>query len=367
MKKYESVLKFEQSSPAVYKTFRDYADHYMSEHGVKGKIYNKEYSLEEKANAVNNAFVEEISKRSGYKLSDFDDSYTRFGNNTTVKEFANSIVGHMIDMVLPETLITSPLNMIADFKFVGFGDSLTFDIKNSKLYNVSKVGRRKKATLSQHLSNASVSMITENHAVTVITNLPAILSGRDSIAEHVMKAAKSIETEIFYEAYDAFAGAMEAGDFPTALKVTNFTEKEALSLAQKVTAWNGGNKAVFIGTAVALKSILPSSNNTRILLQDEYNTTVGHLREFNGYDVIELPQVADYTSDKYDLKLKDNRIYVVSPASAKIVHVGVEGETLSNTESGMDNKNFAQVSTIMKAWGVTVATNSVAGKIEING
>ena len=365
MKKYESVLKFEKSCPDIYNTFRDYADHYMSEYGAKGKKFDQRYSLEQKASAVNKAFCEEITKRSGLNVKSFDDSYVRFGNNTYVKEFANSIVGHMIDMILPETLITSPLNMIADFKFVGFGDSLTFDIKNSKLYNVSKVGRRKKATLSQHLSDMTVSMITENHAVTVITNLPAILSGHDSIAEHVMKAAKSIETEIFYEAYDAFASAMEAGDFPTQLKITNYDEATAISLAQKVTAWNNGNKAVFIGTAVALKKLLPSSTNTRILLQDEYNTTIGHLREFNGFDVIELPQVADYTSTEYGLKLKDDRIYVVSPASAKIIHVGVEGETLSNTESGMDNKNFSQVSTIMKAWGVTVATNSVAGIIEV--
>ena len=37
------------------------------------------------------------------------------------------------------------------------------------------------------------------------------------------------------------------------LKVTNFNEKDAITLAETVTAYNQGRKAVFMGTPVALK------------------------------------------------------------------------------------------------------------------
>ncbi len=82
------------------------------------------------------------------------------------------------------------------------------------------------------------------------------------------------------------------------------------------------------------------------------------------YDVIPMEQVANiYGATPYTLKLDDTKIYVVSPASDKIVKIGVGGDTMSHTDAVYDNANLLQMSTISKAWDCQVITNSVAGVI----
>jgi hypothetical protein len=362
IREYTKVMKFAESSPELYTAFRDYANHVMAERGVKGKTFS-EISLDEKEQVINKLFAEEIEKRSGLTVATFDGSFARYGTNPLVRSFADSIADYMIDMILPETLIQS-IGMIADFRFGGFGDSFSFDIENNALFTVSKAGRRQRTAPAQRLTNTTVTLAPENHMVTVASNLPNILAGRESIAKFVMKAVRSIESTMLYEAYDAFYTAMESASMPANLTVANYTETALIELCQRVTAYNGGRRAIIAGTAVALKSVLPSSLNTRILLSDEY-VTAGSLRTFNGVDVLEMVQVADYTSNDYSMKLKDDRIYVISPASDKLVKVAVEGESLTHTDNSFDNANLSVFGTLNKSWATAVISNSIAGVIKL--
>ena len=104
-------------------------------------------------------------------------------------------------------------------------------------------------------------------------------TGRVKIAQEVMKAVRSIETAMMFDAYDAFATA--TGNLSGNLAVANYSENSLISLCEKVTAYNQGIKAVIIGTPVALKAILPTNANYRYLLDDEY-VRLGHLQTFNG-------------------------------------------------------------------------------------
>lgn len=75
--------------------------------------------------------------------------------------------------------------------------------------------------------------------------------------------------------------------------------------------------------------------------------------------------MADYGSTDYGLKLPDNRLYVISPASDKIVKVAV-GYTYQHTDAIYDNANLAQEGTLNKAWAVGVITNSIAGEVKLS-
>ena len=78
-----------------------------------------------------------------------------------------------------------------------------------------------------------------------------------------------------------------------------------------------------------------------------------------------MEQVANpYDATAYSLKRKDDVIYVVSPASDKIVKVGVFGGTFSHQDNAYDNANKTIENTTEKSWEVAVATNSVAGIVE---
>jgi hypothetical protein len=80
--------------------------------------------------------------------------------------------------------------------------------------------------------------------------------------------------------------------------------------------------------------------------------------------IMMLEQVADWATP-FGLKLADNRIWIVSPSSNKIVKLVLEGNVMSYTDEVYRNANLMQNAVIQKSWGVGIATNSVGGTIEL--
>ena len=363
MVEYTRIAKFAQNSPDLYKAMKIYGENALAERGVKGKKFAED-SKDDMEKAINKEFMSELCRRTGMTPDEnFDGSLRRFANNPNVAKMADDIRDYMIDMLLPETLLNGSLRYFADFRFADLGDSMSFDIQNNALYNVSKAGYRKRGTNMQKLFDTTVTLAPINREITVGTDLFEILTGRVSIAKEVMKAVRSIETAMMFDAYDAFATA--TGNLSGNLAVANYSEASLISLCETVTAYNQGRKAVIIGTPVALKSVLPTNSNYRYLLDDEY-VRLGHLQTFNGYDVLPLDQVANpyNTTTPYSLKLDDTKIWVVSPAADKIVKIGVGGEMTSHTDAIYDNANLLQMSTLNKAWDCQVITNSVCGIVK---
>lgn len=356
-----AVKKFAENSPELYTAMNVYCENFLAERGVKGKKF-AETSVSDMNKAINKMFAEEIAKGTKMTVEDFNGSYKRYANNTNVKEFADAIRSYLLDMILPEVLTTGSLRYIADFRFADLGDSLSFELENNALFTVTKAGYRLKHADLQKLYKTTVTLVPENHQLTVGTDLYEILTDREFIAEQVVKAAKSVELALLTDAFSAFETSM--GNLTGNLAVTNYSEKALIKLCETVAAYNYGMKPVIMGTPVALKSVLPSNNNYRYLLEDDY-VKLGRLQSFNGYDVIPIEQIPDAYNyaNPYALKLDDTKIYVVSPAAQKLVQIGFGGETMSNTDSMYENANLLNMSTLRKAWDVQVITNAVAGVV----
>nr|DAK84693.1 MAG TPA: capsid protein [Caudoviricetes sp.] len=345
----------------AYKKFVEYYSLYKS-----GKTANEQgVTLSEMNDKMLLFYSDEIERMSGRKRADYAD-LKMYCNFTDVKESAFAIVSMLTDLIIPDALIKD-LGMLAEIKNGGWGDTLKVEMKPRDLFIVAKGGRARRTYDIVRQYNGERTIVPEVHAITVGISLYDVLRGAYSLAEFVSKAVISVETSMRYDIYDAFAKAMDelpstAGDGQ--LKVAGFTQDTAIALAQKIQAWNGGNKAVFVGTQLALSKILPASTNARILLGDEY-VRVGYMREFMGFSTIALEQVADYTKE-FAVKLDDKKIFVISPGTDKVVKVFVEGSTLSNTEADYANANLQQTSTLYKSYGVGAFTSAIAGEITLN-
>ena len=300
---------------------------------------------------------------SGRKISDYADLAT-FCNFSDVKESAFAIIGMITDLIIPDALFKD-FGMIAEIKNGGWGDSLKVDIQPRDLFIVAKGGRARRDFDITRQYKGEKTIVPEVHAISVGVSLYDVLRGAYTLAEFVRKAVMSIEVQMRYDIYDAFAAAM--ANLPTTgsaqLLVTGFSQDSAVELAQKVSAWNGGQRAIFLGTKLALSKILPASTNTRILLGDEY-VRVGYLREFFGISCVELEQIADYKTE-FAVKLADDKIYVLCPGTDKIVKVFIEGSTLAHNEVDFYNANLQQVATLYKSYGVGAFTSAIAGEIDI--
>lgn len=309
-------------------------------------------------------FTDEVERMSGRKVADYNDMAV-FCNFSDVKESAFAVVGMITDLIIPDALMKD-LGYICEIKSGAWGDSLKVTLKPRDLFVVSKGGRARRTYDIERQYSGEKTVLAEQHGITVGCSLYDVLTGKASLAEFVSKAVLSIETQMRYDIYDAFAALM--ANLPSignqSLIVSGYTQDDAIALAQKVQAWNGGSTAIFLGTKLALSKILPASNNYRFMLGDEY-VKLGHLRDFFGFNCVELEQIADYTTE-FAVKLPDDKIFVVSPGVDKMVKVFIEGSTLANTGNQYANANLQQDATLYKSYGIGAFSSAIAGLIELS-
>ncbi len=358
MKLPANVIAFAGEKVKIYEQFKDYFNHYHK----KGS-YDESKSLSEKEEKINSAVREEIARIAN--LSTVDGIAPEVLATNPMYSWATfAVIGSMVDAILPEAIIDS-VGLYTDVKVGGYGDSFSFDIKPRDLFVVSKSGKGKRTSEIHKQFEGQVTVTPEFHDITVQVSLYKVLAGQENLAEFAMKAAKSLEAQMTIDTFTTFNTAMgaldNAGD--DALRVAGYSQATLVELAQKVTAWNGGNKAVVLGTQLALQNVLPSDANYRYDIDSEY-VKIGYIKTAFNYDVMALPQVADYRTP-FKLALDDTKIYVISPSAQKLIKLCLEGSTINITNGIFDNSNLTQNTTMKKSWGSAVATSSVAGVITL--
>jgi len=360
-------LCFSANRNTVEVAFRDYMNTYFSETEKRtGFAYDNSISFADKEKKMNKLMNAEIYRLANIEFAENSMvSNEMWGQHPLIKWASFAVANSLIDMIIPDVLDKS-IGAYTEQRNGMIGDSFAFDVEPNDLFYVSKAGRDQRTVEFQRQYNGQVTVMPENRAIAVSVNFYKVLCGLDSLAKFVMKAILSVEAQITKEVYKAFDTAM--GDLPSTpvdgnLKVAGFTKKEAVRLAATVTAYNGGAKAVFLGTPTALANILPDDANYRYDIDSEF-VKVGYVRTLAGYDTMVLPQIADW-SNPYKLAIDDDRIYVISPSSQKLVKLCYEGSSTNSTIAAQQTANLTESTTINKSYGIAVATNAIAGIITL--
>lgn len=239
----------------VFELFQDYFAHYMKEQQGKNiGSYDTTITFAEKEQKMNKALLSEISRLSQCEIT--AENVRAMSKNPMVNWASMAVVEAMIDAVLPSVLVD--IAPFAEIRNIGWGDSASFEIKPRTLMTVSEAGTDLRTTFIQKEFATTKTMVGRNHMITVQASLYRVLCGIESLAEFVRKAILSIEVEMTRDAYGAFDAALSAVTMPATLKVTGYDQEDLLKIAQRVSAYNGGAKAVIMGTSVAVSKILPN-------------------------------------------------------------------------------------------------------------
>lgn len=370
MKISNKILQFAggEANIAPYRAFVDYWNHYRS---MQSKADSHKYdfqrtrrdgstiTFEEKEEQMNMALKREIVRLAN--VTNFESlPVEQWVSNPMVSWATFAVVNQLVDMVLPDTLIDS-IGLYTEIRQLDWGDSASFDIKPRDLFAVSKAGKGMRVAEIHKQYMGQVTLTPEMRELTVQVSLYKVLAGKESLGEFVSKVIRSFETAMTRDAYTVFNTAMTnlAATGDNKLKYAGYSQADLITLANKVSAWNGGNKAVVVGTPVALLSVLPDDANYRYELESPY-VKMGYINTMANYDILSIPQVADYSAP-FQLMLDDTRLYVLSPSAGKIVKLVIEGSTLSNVDSTFSNANLTQNATMMKSWKSGIATSAVAG------
>lgn len=361
-----AIMCFSDNRPKVEIAFRDYMNQYLTEVARKeGFPFDNTLSFAEKEKKIDNLMMSEISKLAGVDLTNSYISKEMFSQHPVLRWASFAVVNALIDMIIPDVLDKS-IGIYTETRYGAFGDSFNFEVEPNDLFYVSKAGRDQRTVEFQKQFVGQTTVVPENREISVSVNLYKVLCGKESIAKFVMKAILSLEAQITREVYTAFDKAMNelpSTPMDSKLNLTGWDKKEAIRIAQTVTAFNNNSKAIFLGTALALSNILPDNANYRYWLTDEY-VTVGYLRTAFDYDTMVMPQIADW-KNPYKLALKDDKIYIISPSSQKPVKLCYEGSSTTNAIGAYDTANLTESTTINKSYGIGIATNAIAGIITI--
>jgi hypothetical protein len=369
----DNVLAFSQKTGTseLFAQFADLWNHYrVVNEGkrnlefIKTKGDGTPISFEEKSSKLNDALKIEIAKIAG--VQDFSMLPAEVWVTSPNYRWATfAVVGALVDMVLPDTIIDS-VGLYTDVRTGGFGDNFSFDVEPNDLFYVTKAGRGKRHAEQQKSFNGQVIVTPVERDIAVAVNLYRVLAGKENLAAFAMKALRSMETEMAYDAWSAFDTAFAAVPTTTnkELKYSGWSQLNAIKLSDKVTNYNNGAKAIFVGTRAAVASILPSDSNYRIQIDSDY-VKVGYVQNFFGIDILVLPQKANW-KDPYQCMLNDDVIYCMSVGAQKPVKLCIEGSTLSIADEVYANSNLTQQTTMKKMWACGIASNSTYGEITIS-
>lgn len=357
-------LKFSDSN--LDNMFVDYFNHFMDE--SQGRIgfgaYRKDVSLKEKESLVTKAMRSEISASSGVDVTDPANMEKFMFSHPLVKWATGAVYERVIDPIMPNVLGIA-LAPWAEVVTTEFNTSTSFDIKSNNLFYVSRAGRNQASTEFQREWGTTVNITPHNHNISVASNRYRALCGLESLGESVLKAALSILASIEAEAYDALDVAMSAlpatANAQFNITVSGQVNKQALlRLSDRVSAYNGGAQAMLLGTSVALSQLTPDAS-TGYRWTDPTKRYIQNLWNLN---VMEMQQLPKYRS-KYDMAIREDKIYVVTPSTDKLLKIVYEGSTMDETTDFSATADRSSFTTMDKSWGMMIATSSTAGQIHL--
>jgi hypothetical protein len=151
----------------------------------------------------------------------------------------------------------------------------------------------------------------------------------------VNRVAKSFNHEIAILIYKAIYESYTTLGAP--YQISGIYQKDKLSDAIAHVESATGQKAKIYGTKKSLGKVL-DANTTAILSEDRKNQILdfGHLKDFEGTEMIELPQ--GHKAGTTDFAINDNFLLIV-PDGEQIVKLLFEGDAyvFENTEAGARN------------------------------
>ena len=339
--------------------WKDYVNHYRKENFSTKKTVNGTKTLAEKEALVNKMAFTEIAK-----FANIDTSFVgqeQMSTNPMYRWAFFAVVNKLVDIVTPD-VVAEDFYAFANVSTIGKGNSGKFKLKSSDLFEVSVTGNSRRHVNAQRQFTGEKTLTPVNHTITTQVDLYRVMAGEESLAEYAMKVILSIEAEI---ALDIAFAMQESFDTRTAnFKESGFTPVAFKTLAARVSAANGGKKAVAVGTEIGLMDIMPTDDYMKLGLGETYNS-IGHLPVFLNTPLIALSQKIDWASADYDFAINDKFIYFVSPGAQKLIQVVFEDGGLYIADDVFANGNLVQNASMHKSWATGLITNGKHGVMKL--
>jgi len=248
-----------------------------------------------------------------------------------------------------------------EYRNIAWGDSISFDVENSDLFDVYSIATGNGNMIRQRLENGKFSVVTEAYGIKIFENFKALLAGRIDWAKLKDKVALSYSRYVKQLINLAFYNSTPVNGNPTfnIHLAGGFDVEQAYELADHVQAENGNSDVVIVGTRQALRNFTP------VIATEQANKDMyekGFYETAEGYKLVVLDQM--HKLGTYDFLL-DNKQVMIMPVNAddKIVKVVQEGTPIITDAPIGKNEDYSVEYKFYVEVGVAIVTSTKYGKL----
>lgn len=252
----------------------------------------------------------------------------RVQKNNDVLENFNAIIAEIINPILPMVSNEDFIRFFADVRQIGWGDTARFIVKSNELYKVNDVAEGVLRGTMQIIHDNEVTINTKNVEIVTEVDFYQVASLNFDFGDFGLRAARSFEQYIFLKVIAALSAA--TGVNGAIYSASGFSKANWSTIAQKVSAANGGTPVWAIGSLGALNNVVPAETGLQMGLGQRL-ADEGFLEKFMGVRLVCLdPAFATPygVNVNGDLAFADDEIYFIGVGAYKPIGIVYEGDTL---------------------------------------
>ena len=252
----------------------------------------------------------------------------RVQKNSDVLENFNAIIAEIINPILPMVSNEDFIRFFAEVRQIGWGDTARFIVKSNELYKVNEVAEGVLRGTMQIIHDNEMVINTKNVEIVTEVDFYQVASLNFDFGDFGLRAARSFEQYIFLKVIAALGSASAVNG--AVFSADGFTKANWSTIAQKVSAANGGSPVWAIGSLAALSSVVPTETGLQFGLGQRL-ADEGYLEKFIGVRMVCLdPAFATPygVNTNGQLAFADDEIHFIAVGAYKPVGIIYEGDTL---------------------------------------
>lgn len=252
----------------------------------------------------------------------------RVQKNSDVIENYNAVIAEIINPILPMVANKDFVRFLADVRQVGWGDTARFIVRSNELYKVNEIAEGVNRGILQPIHDQEITINARVIEIAAEVDFYAVAARVFDFADFGIRAARSFEQYIFLKVIAGFTAAID--EMGAAYQAAGFTTANWSTLAQRVSAANGGSEVFALGTLAALNQVYPAATGLQMGLGEEI-AKKGYMDRFMGCRLVCLDQAfaTPWGADTDGaFALADDMIYFVPVGADHPAKIVFEGDTL---------------------------------------
>lgn len=351
--------------------FNDIVDEaiYLASCNMSGKELPADY--EERNKALNTAIC-----RYAVEGTRFESKFEKEGvsimkspvvnKNADVYQNYNVVIAEIINAIAPTVVSRAYTRYLTEVRQVGWGDTARFIVKSNALFQVNEIAEGVNRGVLQPIYNEEYVVNCKTIEIATSIDWYAVASGvAIDWGDFAYRAGRSFEEYIMVKIVMAMAQVSEiAGE---AYTINGVDTEDWTTLADRVSAANGGARVYAVGTMAALNQAIPSTVGLQYGLGEEVAKD-GFLNRYLGVPLFPIDQAIRGTkvNTTADLMIPTNVIYMIASDANKPIKIVFEGDSVTVERIPDETTDKTYWIRIQMKLGIGVILGSKIGTINLS-